>query len=135
MRILVVDDNKVFLELMRSILEQKGYSDIHTSVSYVEVLKQMLDGTLSAFDLMFCDCFVPELGVLGFLSGLEKQKNKAWVVLLTGTSFEMLHSRELYARSKELNILGAIHKNQLEKGVVAMLEKVSSGNPRSAAVN
>ena len=125
MRILVADDDTLFLDLMSAILAEKGHTNLFKSSNYRAVLAHMDERNSEPIDLMFCDCYVPGIDVMGFLLGLEKRKYGGQIVLMTGASLEILNSREIFASRKKLNLLGAIQKSHLEKGVHAMLDKVA----------
>jgi|GEM_PF-3601901 len=135
MRILIVDDDTSLLDLMSAMLASKGLTNVKKSSSYREVLAaiDMDMGKSEPFDLIFCDCYVPGMDMMGFINGLEKRKFRGAVVLMTGAGLEVLESRELLASRKNLNILGAIQKSSLEQGMNDMLHKLGHSAAKPAA--
>ena len=80
-RILVVDDEKFFLELLRDTLSGAGYS-VRTAASGEEALK-LLGGTES-FDLVVTDMVMPGMDGLALIKESKRANPDVEVVALTG---------------------------------------------------
>lgn len=84
MKILVVDDEAVMRNLLKRLLERKGFA-----VTVVESGKEALGRVQSElFDLVFLDVVMPKPDGLEVLKRLKKLRPEARVVMMTGYSVE-----------------------------------------------
>lgn len=80
-RILIIDDAKSMLKILRDMLNQNGYDLVSTATDYQSVLS---DITAGAFDLIICDIVLVENTGIDFLKELKNRGIDIPVVLMTG---------------------------------------------------
>ncbi len=96
-RVLVIDDEKVMLRLVRAILTRAGY-EVATTESIEEALDLLRD---QSFDLITCDLMLPGISGLDFLqmmqTGAVQPRVPVVVVTAAGFQSELEQARSLGA--------------------------------------
>jgi CheY-like chemotaxis protein len=122
-RILIIDDNASFRELLRIMLSGEGY-EVVVAEDAVDGGKAMLAGR---FDLAICDIDMPYMNGLELLAALRADPNTATlkVVLLSGRQ-----DIETLTRAEELGVLDYLIKpvtrERLLESINACLNKGGS---------
>ena len=81
-RILVVDDEKNIVELMRKILSDYGY-DVKTALSGQEAIEKLKK---EEFDLVITDVIMPKIDGLELLEIINEIQPSAGTIIMTGHS-------------------------------------------------
>jgi DNA-binding NtrC family response regulator len=79
-RVLLVDDEKDFLEMLSERLETRGLK-VNTVTSGEEAVEKVEDKT---FDAIILDLSMPGIGGLETLKRIKKKKPEAEIIILTG---------------------------------------------------
>lgn len=129
-RILIIDDNASFRELLRIMLANEGYA-VEVAEDAVEGGKAMLTAQP---DLVICDIDMPFMDGLELLSALRTDPNTASlkVILLSGRKdIETLTKAEQFGALDYL--IKPVTRERLLESVSACLKK-ADGEPISAAL-
>ena len=102
-KILVVDDDRVFLELIHHILEEYISGDIHAFSSSIEAIDFIKQN--EQLSLVICDWHMPKADGLKVLSELRKKSLVTPFLMLTGTP-----TREVVLAAKKGGANGFIAK-------------------------
>lgn len=91
MKILLIDDDEMSLELMAAILEEAGYSTLlaENAIAAAEILNSTPDVAL-----LVCDMFMPMINGIEFFRELRAQGNPQAFILLTGNDPTPLMAEE-----------------------------------------
>lgn len=91
MKILLIDDDEMSLELMAAILEEAGYSTLlaENAIAAAEILNSTPDVAL-----LVCDMFMPMINGIEFFRELRAQGNPQAFILLTGNDPTPLMTEE-----------------------------------------
>lgn len=81
--ILIVDDDKVFLELIHHILEEYISGEIHTFSSSIEAMDFL--GQNQSLNLVICDWQMPQADGIDVLATLRKNDKTTPFLMLTGS--------------------------------------------------
>lgn len=102
-RVLIVDDDLEFLELVKCLLEDQIKPDlIQTATNGEEGLVHALSGE---FDLIVSDTNMPVLHGPGFIKALREQGNKTPVLLLYSNSIQVEKLKESEVLNCGANII------------------------------
>lgn len=101
MHILVIDDEISYLELLKEILDRKGYQ-VSTSPNALLALKQINSLRL---DLIIVDFQIPGLNGLEFIDAIRKLKIETPAVLISGHEINLTREQR-----KKSNIIGYLTK-------------------------
>ncbi len=91
MKILLIDDDEMSLELMATILEEAGYNTLlaENAIAAAEILNSTPDVAL-----LVCDMFMPMINGIEFFRELRAQGNPQAFILLTGNDPTPLMAEE-----------------------------------------
>lgn len=92
LRVLVVDDNQNFTQVLRTILEGVGVDDIHTA-SDLDTARTMLQGT--ALDVVITDWHVGAENGLDLVAWLRRQPHLAHLPVLMLSGHERISNRDV----------------------------------------
>lgn len=92
LRVLVVDDNQNFAQVMRTILEGVGVGDIRVAAD-IEAAKAALQG--KSVDVVVCDWHVGRESGLDLVAWMRRQPNLAHLPVLVLSGHEMVSNREV----------------------------------------
>jgi two-component system response regulator PilR (NtrC family) len=79
-RILAVDDNEYFTEILNELLTSEG----HTVSTFTSTTKAIQDFEVNEYDLVITDMEMPELGGREFAEIIKSKKRKTPILLLSG---------------------------------------------------
>jgi len=130
-RILVVDDDAVVLELLRHMLAKLGFGDVAAFPSGGEALG-WLDAPVHGVDLILLDLNMPEMDGVEFLRKLVERRFTGSLVLVSGEDEQVLQTAESLVRAHRITSLGHLKKPVRPDALAAMLEKWKPGKQRGA---
>ena len=110
-KVLAVDDNRVFLNLLEDILKRKGYENILTSTSGREALELIKKETP---DLVLLDMKMPEMNGIETLKEIRKTNADLKVIMLTAAD-----STDLEREVREIGVSDFLRK---ELGIEVFLQ-------------
>ncbi|RMF93303.1 MAG: response regulator [Candidatus Schekmanbacteria bacterium] len=96
-KILIIDDDKEFCEMLEDILQLKGY-DVQKAFNGKEALKIMEN---EKFDLVITDKNMPELCGIEVITGIKKQFPKIPVIITTAFGDKKFKEESLKAGAFE----------------------------------
>lgn len=126
-RVLMLDDNVFFLELVGDMLRNLGAAEVLTeteggrALAHVETEKP---------DMVICDLGMPGMDGIEFLRHLAGQEYSGGVVVLSGLDKAVLKSAENLARSHGLNLLGVQQKPLEEDALAAIIARLGQSRPQ-----
>lgn len=108
MRTLIVDDNPLMRDTLRSILESLG-AHVTEAADGNLGLARIAEAALP-FELVICDLRMPNRDGIQFLRGLAEHDVRAGVILISGHQHEVLTAAANIGRRHALNIIGHLKK-------------------------
>ena len=124
MRILIIDDDKVFLSLMEGILSQKGYHV--TSATDGKQAREAVEG--EAFDLIISDVFMPALDGVRFHSFVREFTDSRDVPFIFISAHADEHLQNLAMKSANDYFL---RKPVPVEDILGLIEKVTGPSSRA----
>ena len=119
---LVVDDDELTQELLREMLSDLGFSQVHSALDGRQALKMLAD-LQHPPQFLVCDIFMPEMDGFEFLDKLAALKFAGGVILMTGGDPEMLKMARDISVASGLKVTGTFLKpistEQLSHALVA----------------
>tara|TARA_B110000305_G_scaffold88799_1_gene100067 strand:+ start:74 stop:1288 length:1215 start_codon:yes stop_codon:yes gene_type:complete len=128
--ILLVDDEPFILNLTSKILNNLGYENIKTAQDGNSALLKLVTSN-SPFDLIICDMNMPEMDGIEFMRRANEAKYSGGFILLSGEDVRLLEIAYSYAKTQNLNILGAIPKPLNPKVLEGMLNSLAAPKERT----
>lgn len=116
--ILIIDDEKIFLELLESYFEALGY-EVTTSLSGQHILKLLFG---QSFDVVLVDVWMADKSGVEVLKEIKKVNPKLPVVLMTGYT-----ASSLKASLEGLDVAGFVTKPFKLSELGELIERVISG--------
>lgn len=107
LRVLVVDDDPVMLEVVAMVLRGAGFTSIETSLDGVRALETLVG---SQVDLLICDLNMPGMDGIRLLSQVALLNRTPAIILLTGEGAQILGASRKFAEVKGLHLLGVLEK-------------------------
>ena len=108
MRTLIVDDNPLMRDTLRSILESLGAHVTDAADGNLGISR--LDEALLPFELIVCDLRMPNRDGIQFLRALAERDIRAGIILISGHQTEVLSAAANIGRRHALNIIGHLKK-------------------------
>ena len=105
--ILLLDDDRFSLELLRDMLGSVGQFDIHSETDGRSARARIAE---RAPDLMICDLSMPDMDGIEFLHAAASAGYRGQVMLVTGMDTSVRKAAERLARAQGLHVLGAWNK-------------------------
>jgi len=124
--ILVLDDEPVMLEIIRSMLSNLGFADVTTCESGRQALDR-LDGQGGDPDLILLDLNMPGMDGVEFLRKLVERHYAGSVILASGEDEQILQSAEALVRAHGITALGHLQKPVQPDALAALIEKWRPG--------
>lgn len=122
LRVLIVDDQRLFAELIARILEE-GSSPVQTSIAATVVSALQEVGDFDP-DVILMDYLLPDGNGLEATKEILKSHPKARVLMLTGYS-----DPKLILEAIKIGCTGFLTKDEAIERVVAAVQSVASGEP------
>jgi CheY-like chemotaxis protein len=118
-RVLVLDDDRFMLEMLKDMLEQLGVRDIYTEANTRHALSTLAEASP---DMLICDLALPDMDGIEFLQVAAERGFVGGVILLSGMDSGVRDAAGELARVLGLRVAGIFRKpialDQL-RGVVA----------------
>jgi EAL domain-containing protein (putative c-di-GMP-specific phosphodiesterase class I) len=130
-RIMVLDDEPVMLELMRSMLSTLGFTNV-TACDNGPGALALLDGASQDTDLLLLDLNMPEMDGVEFLRKLVERRYAGSVILASGEDEQTLQSAETLVRAHGITAVGHLQKPIQRDALAAMVDQWRPGIVRSA---
>ncbi|HTP79232.1 MAG TPA: response regulator [Bacteroidota bacterium] len=108
LRVLLVDDDESFVNLLGHSLEEEYRYEVRITHSVREAISAV-ETSQRGFDVILLDYMMPELTGLNFLQWMYEQKNETPVVVLTGAG-----SEEVAVEAMKLGAYDYARKEQIE---------------------
>jgi CheY-like chemotaxis protein len=107
LRVLVLDDDQLLLDLMREMLGAWGPCDIALALDAYQALARM---TQAPPDVLICDLMLPEMDGIEFLQAAASHGYQGKVILLSALEDEVREAAGELARALGLRVAGAFRK-------------------------
>ena len=108
MRTLIVDDNPLMRDTLRSILESLGAHVTEAADGNLGLVR--LEEALVPFELIVCDLRMPNRDGIQFLRAMAERDIRAGIILISGHQNEVLSAAANIGRRHALNIIGHLKK-------------------------
>jgi CheY-like chemotaxis protein len=122
LRVLVVDDDPLQLEINADLLRSFGIVDITTATSGDIALKAV---GRSAFDLMLSDLHMPGMDGFQFMEAVARNGFSGALIIVSGQSSDVMHSASLVAQLRRFKLLGTLGKPVQRSNLSELLAKLS----------
>ena len=109
MRVLVVDDDPLQLAYVSALLKSLNITQVTTADNGTQAVA-VLDQTNSGLDLIISDLMMPTMDGFDFLWQLAYRQSTIPVIIMSAQSSEVIHSAELVAQLKFLQLVGSLEK-------------------------
>lgn len=109
MRVLVVDDDPLQLAYVSALLKSLNITQVTTADNGTQAV-DVLEQTNSGLDLIISDLMMPTMDGFDFLWQLAYRQSKIPVIIMSAQSSEVIHSAELVAQLKFLQLVGSLEK-------------------------
>jgi CheY-like chemotaxis protein len=117
-RVLVLDDDRFMLEMVKDMLEQIGVRDIYTEASTRHALSTLAE---ERPDMLICDLALPDMDGIEFLQVAAQRGFRGDVILLSGMDSGVRDAAGELARVLGLRVAGIFRKpiglDQLRRAV------------------
>lgn len=143
LKIMVVDDDPVILQLAKKILRESGARNIDTACNGLEAIASLSRSAPQEYDIVLCDLNMPEMNGVELLNEIAKNGYNGGILILSGEDDRLLESAYELARAHNLNIIGAISKDLLISEIVNKIQEnyqpyhvdVDSSNDEAITIN
>ncbi|MBF0191064.1 MAG: response regulator [Magnetococcales bacterium] len=119
-RILVIDDDKAFLQMVVILLEETGFK-VGAANGGREALRQLMrDGP---WDLVLCDILMPEQDGIETIQAILKANNRQKIIAMSGGG-HYLPSHSALELAQAFGFVETIFKPFHEKQLLELIDKV-----------
>jgi len=106
-RVLVLDDDRFMLEMLRDMLEQLGVHDVYTEATTRHALSTLAEREP---DMLICDLALPDMDGIEFLQAAAARGFGGGVILLSGMDAGVRDAAGELARVLGLRVAGTFRK-------------------------
>lgn len=125
LRVLVVDDDPLQLEINADLLRGLGILDITRSASAESALNSIAKTQgHSAFNLMLCDLHMPGMDGFQFMEAVARNGFAGALIIVSGQNSTVLHSASLIAQLRRFKLLGTLGKPVDQAKLSGMLSQL-----------
>jgi CheY-like chemotaxis protein len=108
LRVLVVDDDEINLDIARELLEQIGVGEVHVAMDGAQGLKLLRQ--LGTVDFVVTDIYMPDMDGIEFMAELAKCAFAGRVILVSGVSLETMALARQIAEVSGIQVVAAMEK-------------------------
>ncbi|MET0982316.1 MAG: response regulator [Telluria sp.] len=106
-RVLVLDDDRFMLEMLKDMLEQIGVRHIYTEASTRHALSTLAEASP---DMLICDLALPDMDGIEFMQAAAERGFRGGVILLSGMDSGVRDAAGELARVLGLRVAGIFRK-------------------------
>ena len=118
--VLVVDDDPFGCELLRSMLQSLGISQVDVACNGRDALQHIAQASQPP-DYLISDLFMPDMDGIDLINSLVASHYGGGVILLSGVDVEMLSLARDIAQGQGLKVLGAFVKPLQREALASLL--------------
>ncbi len=122
--VLVVDDDPILCEVLRSYFEERGVLQVSIAEDGNEA-RTILDANAGAIDLISCDLNMPDADGIEFMQHLKEAGSQIPVLIISSAHESVVSSAALLAKTHNLNLISTIrkpvNKEKLETALASFL--------------
>lgn len=120
LKLLVIDDNEVILEILESFLSLQKYDLVTASTGFEGI--NLFNADVNNFDLVITDLIMPDISGVGVIAMLKKKRADIPIIAITGYG----KHPELLATEAKADIVleKPINLNTLNKHIINLVNKV-----------
>jgi CheY-like chemotaxis protein len=128
LKVLIVDDDRFQIELMREMLQELGVAPgrVQSARSGAEAMRQLGAGRMP--DLLICDLYMPGMDGFQFMESLAHSGYPNAVLIVSGQNGAVRHSAGLVAQLQRLHYIGALEKPVGLEALNTILVKVTDSS-------
>lgn len=130
LRILLLDDDPMMLELLRRILLKEGWTNVAVCDSGHAALRE-LDHPGGAPGLILCDLNMPGMDGIEFIRELVARGYNGALILVSGVDVRILQTAERLVRAHQIKLLGYLSKPVVAAELAALM--LDAGSEHNAA--
>ncbi len=131
LRILVIDDEPIILEVMDRMLKNLGFHNVNT-FAFGSLALAWLRDPENAADLIVLDLNMPRMDGVEFLRNLVGSRFAGGVILASGEDEPIQQAAEMLVRAHRINALGRLHKPVQPGALAELIEKWRPGTGPAA---
>ena len=114
--IVVIDDDKITLDLVQIILEEVTSGEIHTFTDSKQALDYVQSDSMDHVSLVICDWLMPDVSGLEILAALRKSKPNCPFLMITANATKQLVIDSILLGVNDF-VVKPFHTNDLIKKV------------------
>lgn len=120
LKLLIIDDNEVILEILESFLSLQKYDLVTASTGFEGI--NLFNEDVDSFDLVITDLIMPDISGVGVIAMLKKKRPDIPIIAITGYG----KHPELLATEAKANIVleKPINLKMLNKHIINLADKV-----------
>jgi EAL domain-containing protein (putative c-di-GMP-specific phosphodiesterase class I)/AmiR/NasT family two-component response regulator len=119
LRTLVVDDDRLMVEVVSIVLRDLGLQHVDVATDGASALERL---SASSFDLLVCDLNMPEMDGARLLAHVAALPARPSIILFSGEDPRILETARQFAEAKALTILGTLSKPVTHARIFPLLE-------------
>ncbi len=119
LKLLIIDDNDVILEILESFLSLKQYDLVTASTGFEGI--NLFNAEVDKFDLVITDIIMPDISGVGVIAMLKKKRPDIPIIAITGFG----KHPELLATEAKADIVleKPINLNVLNNHIIELIKK------------
>lgn len=122
LKLLIIDDNEVILEILDSFLSLQKYDLVTASTGFEGI--NLFNADVDSFDLVITDLIMPDISGVGVITMLKKKRPDIPIIAITGYG---KHPELLATEAKADVVLEKpINLKMLNKYIISLVDKVKS---------
>jgi CheY-like chemotaxis protein len=121
-RVLLVDDDAIYRNYLRQILEEMGSTDIQEAGDGREA-RRLLQASATGVELIVCDVFMPEMDGMEFLEFLVRHKYRGKLTMVSNGDQTILEVARTFAVEMGLQLVGAFPKEAVTSVLLGAILK------------
>ncbi|MEY4344280.1 MAG: hypothetical protein RL032_112 [Pseudomonadota bacterium] len=122
MRVLLVDDDAIYRDFLRQLLEEMGATDIQEAGDGREA-RRLLKASANGVDLIVCDVFMPDMDGMEFLNFLLRHNYRGKLTMVSSGDRMILEVARTFAVQSGLQLVGAFPKETVTSALLGAILK------------